>query len=186
MSERREDTRKKDDALWDKTFTDDEDLGTDGHLSRTEHRKQREHNSMITTILIILIIILAASPIIYWINHKQSLNHPVRTEQVASGTNNSKKKATSKAQSSTSHRQHRQHSRSASQSSSSISSSSSSQLSSSSMSASQTQARYVTVPRNGSLYRIAANNGISVQELMRLNNLTPTTRLRPGQQLRVR
>ncbi len=185
MSERREETRKKDDALWDKTFTDDQDLGSDGHLSRTEHRRQREHNSMITTILIILIIILAAAPVIYWVNHKNPLNHPVRSERVAQSATNSKKKAVS--HSTHTHKEASSH-HSASQSSSLSSSSSSSMSSSSSAvsSSSQSTQRWVTVPRNGSLYRVAANNGISVQELMRLNGLTPNARLRPGQQLRVR
>lgn len=182
MSERREETRKKDDALWNKTFSDTEDLGTDGHLSRTEHRKQREHNSMVTTILIILIIICAASPIIYWINHKQSLNHPVRTEQVAAGKQNKKKASGKHVTAKTTQQRHHSTAKSASQ----VSSLSSSTSSASSSSNANSQAQYVTVPRNGSLYRVAANNGISVQELMRLNNLTPNARLRPGQQLRVR
>ena len=185
MSERREETRKKDDALWDKTFTDNQDLGSDGHLSRTEHRRQREHNSMITTILIILIIALAAGPVIYWVNHKKSLNHPIRSEQVAQSATNSKKKAVGHST-----RKHKAptNRHSASQSSSMSSSASSSMSSSSSAvtSSSQSTQRWVTVPRNGSLYRVAANNGISVQELMRLNGLTPNARLRPGQQLRVR
>lgn len=47
---------------------------------------------MITTILIVLIIVLAATPLIYWINNKQSFNHPVRTEQVATSSENSKKR----------------------------------------------------------------------------------------------
>lgn len=92
LSEERKESRRANDELWDKKFTDNEDLDSDGHLSRTEHRKQRSHNSMITTILIVLIIVLAATPLIYWINNKQSFNHPVRTEQVAASSKNSKKK----------------------------------------------------------------------------------------------
>ena len=57
MSERREESREENDRLWDKTFTDDEDRDSDGHLSRTEHRRQREHNSTVTTVLIVLIIV---------------------------------------------------------------------------------------------------------------------------------
>ena len=91
LSEERKESRRANDELWDKKFTDNEDLDSDGHLSRTEHRKQRSHNSMITTILIVLIIVLAATPLIYWINNKQSFNHPVRTEQVATSSENSKK-----------------------------------------------------------------------------------------------
>ena len=73
LSEERKESRRANDELWDKKFTDNEDLDSDGHLSRTEHRKQRSHNSMITTILIVLIIVLAATPLIYWINNKQGL-----------------------------------------------------------------------------------------------------------------
>lgn len=92
MSERREESREANDKLWDKKFADSEDLGSDGHLSRTEHRRQREHNSTITTILIVLIIILAAIPLIYWVNHKQTMNHPVRTERLAQSRSTKKKK----------------------------------------------------------------------------------------------
>lgn len=98
MSERREETRRQKDELWDKTFADNEDLGQDGHLSRTEHRRQRSHDSAVTTILIVLIIILAAAPIIYWVNHKQSFNHPIRTEQQAASSVSSKKKSCSPIQ----------------------------------------------------------------------------------------
>lgn len=91
MSERREESREENDRLWDKTFTDDEDRDSDGHLSRTEHRRQREHNSTVTTVLIVLIIVLAAFPLIYWVNHKQTLNHPVRTERVAQSQSTKKK-----------------------------------------------------------------------------------------------
>lgn len=93
LSEDRKESRRANDELWDKKFADNEDRDLEGHLSRTEHRRQRSHNSMITTILILLIIGLAAAPLIYWINNKQSFNHPVRTEQVASDSSkNSKKK----------------------------------------------------------------------------------------------
>ena len=81
MSERREDHRQEAGKLWDKTFEDNQDLDDSGHLSRTAHRKQSSHNSRITTILIVLIVILAAAPIIYWVHHEQSFNHPQQTEK---------------------------------------------------------------------------------------------------------
>lgn len=93
MSERREESREANDRLWDKKFADSEDLGSDGYLSRTEHRRQREHNSTITTVLIVLIIILAAIPLIYWVNHKQTMNHPLRTERLAQSQSNKKSPA---------------------------------------------------------------------------------------------
>ncbi|MCI2031596.1 LysM domain-containing protein, partial [Limosilactobacillus sp.] len=122
MSERREESREANDRLWDKKFAESEDMGSDGHLSRTEHRRQREHNSTITTVLIVLIIILAAIPLIYWVNHKQTMNHPVRTERLAE-SQSTKKKAHSKKQHSNSSKQESR--KASSKSSSSMSSSSS-------------------------------------------------------------
>ncbi|MBU9696058.1 LysM peptidoglycan-binding domain-containing protein [Limosilactobacillus portuensis] len=188
MSERREESREANDRLWDKKFADSEDLGSDGHLSRTEHRRQREHNSTITTVLIVLIIILATIPLIYWVNHKQTMNHPVRTERLAQSQSN-KKKAQPKEREASSKKHNSLSSSSKANESSATSMSSSSSVStssSSSVSQSSSMVRYATVPRNGSLYRVAAQNGISVNELMRLNGLTPNAHLRPGQQLRVR
>ena len=43
LSEERKESRRANDELWDKKFTDNEDLDSNGHLSRTEHRKQRSH-----------------------------------------------------------------------------------------------------------------------------------------------
>ncbi|EGS38143.1 conserved domain protein [Limosilactobacillus oris F0423] len=83
MSEKREESRRQNDELWDKKFTDNEDVDSTGHLSRTERRKQEAHSSTITTVLVVLIIVLAASPLIFWLNNKQSFNHPARTEQTA-------------------------------------------------------------------------------------------------------
>lgn len=199
VSEHHEETRQQRDKLWDKTFADNEDLDSDGHLSRTEHRRQRSHNSMVTTVLIVLIIILAAAPVIYWVNNKQSFNHPLRTEQQASSSVSSKKKASQRSQTSA-----KKHHRASSSSVSSSQSSAASITSSSSISSSQTSRtssidsssssltrntqgqRYVTVQRGESVYRIAERNGISAQELARLNNMTIRTAIHPGQQLRVR
>ncbi|XRF77875.1 LysM peptidoglycan-binding domain-containing protein [Pediococcus acidilactici] len=36
------------------------------------------------------------------------------------------------------------------------------------------------------MYRVAVNNGISVQKLMELNGLNSNSEIEPGQQLRVR
>lgn len=187
MSERRENSRQNNEPLWDKTFNGNEDIGKDGHLSRTEHRKKREHNSTITTVLIVIIIILAAFPLIYWINHKEALDHPVRTEQVAQS---SKKKAhsssTKRVKSSSSSAKAISSSSSLASSSVSSSSTSTSSAASASSSSEVSGAKYVTVQRNGSIYRIAAQNGITVNQLMQLNGLNLNSHLSPGQQLRVR
>lgn len=46
--------------------------------------------------------------------------------------------------------------------------------------------RYATVEPGQGLYRVAVNHGISLAELMRLNGLSTTSSIHPGQQLRVR
>jgi LysM repeat protein len=46
--------------------------------------------------------------------------------------------------------------------------------------------QYVVVRRGQSVYRIAAQNGLTAQELARLNNISINTPIHPGQQLRVR
>lgn len=190
MSEKREETRQQNDELWDKKFTDTEDFDSTGHLSRTERRKQETHSSTITTVLIVLIIVLAATPLVYWINNKQSFNHPVRTEQTAAV---SSKKRSAHRVTSTSHR----HSTTSSQkrTSSSLSSSYSTATSSSvkrnqmtvsSSQVSRVNHQYATVQRGDSLARVAARNGMTVQELARLNNMTVNSPIHPGQQIRVR
>lgn len=197
MSEHREETRRQKDELWDKTFADNEDLGADGHLSRTAHRRQRSHNSTVTTVLIVLIIALAAAPVIYWVNHKQSFNHPIRTEQRATSAVSSHKKTTRQAKTSTKKKRQQSSAISSSQqekstssvASSAVSSTSSSVSSSSSTASSSStshQGRYVTVQRGQSVYRVAEQNGLTAQELARLNNMTIKTPIHPGQQLRVR
>lgn len=196
MGEKREDSRLQNDELWDKKFTDNEDLDSTGHLSRTERRKQKSHSSTVTTVLIVLIIVLAATPLIYWINNKQSFNHPVRTEQTASV---SSKKKHSHRVSSASHKQSTK--RASSEVSSSSQPSYSSQSSSvsaysnnrtpnrfqqSSYNRQTANSHYSTVQRGDSLARVAARNGMTVQELARLNNMSVNSPIHPGQQIRVR
>lgn len=197
MSEKREDQRPENEKLWDKTFEDNQDADSQGHFSRMERRKQTSHDSRITTILIILIIILAAAPVIYWTRHKQSFDHPVRQERVASTKKkaHSKKSANSKK---TSHKKSHKRSKS-SESTSNVAESVSSQSSVSSANSynnegsQQTQSsqsssseRYATVQSGQGIYRVAANHGMTVDELARLNGISPNTALKPGQQLKVK
>lgn len=189
---RREDERNVDENLWDKTFEDNQDLGKDGHLSRMEHRKQSSANARFTTILVVLIIILAATPIFYWLNHEKSFNHPVQhTERVAKASSNSKKKvhsATRKSKQATQSTKSSQAKSASSQKSLALSASSSSmkESSSSSQKNSSSAASYVKVQAGQGIYRVAVNNGLTVDELARLNGISPSTKLYPGQQLRVR
>ncbi|WP_367341697.1 SAG1386/EF1546 family surface-associated protein [Limosilactobacillus sp.] len=190
MSERREDQHHDGDKLWDKTFTDDPDMGQDGHLSRTEHRKRDSHNSMITTVLVLIIIILAAAPVIFWVHHQQSFNHPVRSERVARSKSTSSRASKSKqpkhktqTKSSKERKHHSSQESNANVSSQSVSSST---MSSSSSTSSRSNSQYATVESGQGIYRVAVNNGLTVQELARLNNISPSTPLHPGQRLRVK
>ena len=197
MSERREDHRQEAGKLWDKTFEDNQDLDDSGHLSRTAHRKQSSHNSRITTILIVLIVILAATPIIYWVHHEQSFNHPQQTEKVAQSVSSKAKKASSHAKSKTKAKSQSKTASAKSQSKSSeneaeptsitsAQSSSSSSAAASTSSTSESGAKYTTVGSGQGIYRVATNNGLTVAELSSLNNISPNTPLYPGQRLRVR
>ncbi|MDD6864940.1 MAG: LysM domain-containing protein [Lactobacillus sp.] len=197
MSERREDHRQEAGKLWDKTFEDNQDLDDSGHLSRTAHRKQSSHNSRITTILIVLIVILAATPIIYWVHHEQSFNHPQQTEKVAQATSSKLKKASSHAKSKTKAKSQSKTASAKSQAKSSeneaeptsitsTQSSSTSSTAASTSSTSQSGAKYATVESGQGIYRVAANNGLTVAELASLNNISPNAPLHPGQRLRVK
>ncbi|WP_295746482.1 SAG1386/EF1546 family surface-associated protein [uncultured Limosilactobacillus sp.] len=180
MSEKREDQHQEDEKLWDKTFTQDPNLGSDGHLSRTEYRKHNSHNAMVTTILVIVIIVLAAAPVLYWMNHQQSFNHPVRTEKTAKSSHSASKKKHS-----TTHRESKRHREQATAKSSRASGQLSSEKTTSS-SHSTAGAKYTTVEQGQGIYRVAVNNGLTVDELARLNNISPNAQLHPGQRLRVK
>lgn len=82
MSERNRYDERWNDKLWDKTFTYNQDVGKDENLSRTARRKRDSHNTLITTILVIIIIVLAATPVIYWVSHQQSFDHPQQVKNV--------------------------------------------------------------------------------------------------------
>lgn len=184
MAQRREDQRNE--KLWDKTFTDNQDIDKEGHLSRMAHRKQSTHNAQITTILIVLIIILAATPVLYWVNHQQSFNHPQRTVKVASSSTATSKKKASSTSSSASVSKGKQASSSFSVSKAASTSSSSALASSSSASSSSTTAVYTTVESGQGIYRVAKDNGLTVAELASLNGITTTTAIHPGERLRVK
>lgn len=193
MSEKREDQRPENEKLWDKTFEDNEDVDSKGNLSRVKRRKQDSHNSRITTILVVLIIILAAAPIIYWVRHEQAFDHPVRHERVAQSAKVTKKKSASEK--SSHHKRHPSSSSSIDSSqdysttnNSSTEMAASSAISSSRASSSSTESsnRYATVQSGQGIYRIAANNGLTVDQLARINNISPNTAVHPGQRLRVK
>lgn len=190
MSERREDQRPENEKLWDKTFEDNEETDSKGNLSRVKRRKKDSQNSRITTILVVLIIILAAAPIFFWVRHEQSFDHPVREQRI---TESHTKKVASKGKThSKCHHAKTARRQSSSNSSKTVdhqattASSVTSSASSSASSMSSSDNKYATVQAGQGIYRVAANNGLTVSELARLNNISPNTALQPGQRLRVK
>lgn len=191
--------REDADHLWDKTFTDNEDRNADGYLSRTQRRRQNEHNSMITTVLVVLIILLAAVPLAYWLNHRESYNHPApeRTERVASSHSThhhhhhakSVKKHKAAAKKSTKKKKVVKHQQDNQNNQANANSSSQQQASSANNNTGSRQSsstRTVTVQQGQGIYRVAANNGMTVSELEQMNGLSAGSEIHPGQQLRVR
>lgn len=58
--------------------------------------------------------------------------------------------------------------------------------SNSSNSTNNASGKYATVQAGQGVYRVAVNNGISVQQLLEMNGLTSSSDIQPGQQLRVK
>lgn len=192
MSERREDQRPENEKLWDKTFEDDENVDSKGNLSRMKRRKEDSHNSRITTILVVIIIILAAAPIFFWVRHEQAFDHPARDERV---TQTGPKRVASAKKASVHHRKTKRHTPKSSSMMSEASSTTnagsesmatSATTNSSSSTMNNHDGQYATVQSGQGIYRVAVNNGLTVDELARLNNISPKTALQPGQRLRVK
>lgn len=171
----REDQEKKETKPWEKTFSDDQDKDQEGNFSRTRRRKQNSYHTMFTTILVVAIIALASAPIIYWVNHQSSFNHPTDTEQVADSSSSKKKSSANSAKTSVE----------TSKVTSSKKASATSKKESSASSSSADE-KYVTVEAGQGAYRVAVNNGITVDELYQLNGLSSGATLTPGQQIRVK
>lgn len=178
----------QDQKPWNKKFSED-----NGEASRTANRKRNSHNALITTILVLVIIALAAVPVTYYISHMNSFNRPQGAVSVssskkkaASSSSQAEKKAsTSDAAKKSTHSAKASTSSSSSESSSSAASSSVSE-SASSASSSSSDSTYVTVQPGEGLYRVAANNGLSLQQLLTLNGLSSSSQVAPGQQLKIK
>ncbi|MGV0167508.1 SAG1386/EF1546 family surface-associated protein [Furfurilactobacillus sp. WILCCON 0119] len=173
----------RDQKPWDKQFTED-----NGESSRTAARKRNSHNSWITTVLVLAIICLAAIPVWYFVSNMNTFNHPQNSAQVA--VSSSKKKASSSSSSSKKASSAKSSSAKSESSSSSVSeeasSATSSSAESSSSSSSSSDEKYVTVESGQGLYRVAVNNGLTLQQLLTLNGLSSSSQVAPGQQLRVK
>lgn len=204
MSKR--DQKITDDKPWDAKFEDDRD--DKGNLSRSATHRKDKSNALFVTILTIALLVLAALPVGAWTIWQNQMNRPVATESSVSSSSSSKakkvavksSKKTTKTTKTTSKKAADTNSTRAAASTTTDSTSdadassvtsessdvSSSSAASSSSSASSSSGSYVTVGAGQGIYRIAANNGLTVSELLQLNGLTSTSTIKPGQQLRVK
>lgn len=201
MSKR--DQKITDDKPWDAKFEDDRD--DKGNLSRSATHRKDKSNALFVTILTIALLVLAALPVGAWTIWQNQMNRPVATESSVSSSSSSKAKkvavkSSKKTTKTTSKKAADTNSTQAAASTTTDSTSdadassvtsessdaSSSSAASSSSSASSSSGSYVTVGAGQGLYRIAANNGLTVSELLQLNGLTSTSTIKPGQQLRVK
>jgi LysM repeat protein len=197
---------KNDDSLKDgqnETGQDEsQDTEASTQASRGEFHKKKRNTKNIMGSLIWVIIILAIGSLAYYMTQKQDFlqnTGNTTTTQVAKSSSDkaksSKKKVSSKSNSAKSESKSSEAKTSSSKSSSSKVKSSSESTSSASVSSvevpsssqsSATGASYARVEAGQGLYRVAVNNGISVQKLMELNGLSSSSDIEPGQQLRVR
>lgn len=180
---------------WENTFEDEKDEL--GNYSRTASRKSSHKNAVLTnSLLLVFVVIVIGTIALYFISQKtanKTFDDNGNVEVVSStAQKSSKKKATTKAKSSSSEVESSQEtstqeesSQQESQASSEATTSSAS--SSAAESSSAQDAQYVTVQAGQGLYRVATNNGLTVNELLTLNpGLTANSTLTPGQQIRVK
>ncbi|KRM98909.1 LysM domain-containing protein [Loigolactobacillus rennini DSM 20253] len=161
------------------------------------HRKDKS-NALFVTTLTIALLVLAALPVGAWTIWQNQMNRPVATETSSSSESSSQlaavsqshKKAAKHESSETSSESSAASANSTSQAESDTASSASESTAESSSEASSesasSDATYVTVKAGQGIYRVAANNGLTVQELRQLNGLSSNSTLAPGQRLRVK
>ena len=178
---------------WENTFEDEKD--EQGNYLRTASRKSSHKNAVLTnSLLVVFVVIVIGTIALYFISQKtanKTFDDNGNVEVVSStAKKSSKKKVAAKKSSSESESAASESSQaeSSSQEESQASSqaSESSQSTSSESSSSQDE-QYVTVQAGQGLYRVATNNGLTVNELLNLNpGLTANSTLTPGQQIRVK
>ncbi|QVI35843.1 peptidase M23 [Lacticaseibacillus chiayiensis] len=192
---------------WETLFDDDRD--DQGNLSRLATRKKRQVSSKFTWILAIILILLVLSPIIYfkvWGSQGSSgsnlSNDKVVIQSAKESSHRSKVKKSEKsskaAKVSSASTKEVNNQQSAQQTSTRhepsqarIPSSASTQTQPSAASTAKpsqasTAANSYTVVRGDNLYRIAANHGMSLDELLQLNGLSANSTLTPGTVLKVK
>lgn len=202
-------SEKKDDSLKDDQTPDENQDSPKSDASSAAgrgqfHKKKRGPKNLMGS-LIWVIIILAIASLAYYMTQRQDFQQKTAnttTTQVAKSSTSKEKsdkkkssKASSKSSESSSAKSKSSETSSSATSSSaaetsSVETSSSSAVISSSSSVSDNNSAqgnsYATVQSGQGLYRVAVNNGISVQKLMELNGLSSGSDIKPGQQLRVK
>lgn len=197
-------SEKKDDSLKDDQTPDENQDSPKSDASSAAgrgqfHKKKRGPKNLMGS-LIWVIIILAIASLAYYMTQRQDFQQKTAnttTTQVAKSSTNKEKsdkkkssKASSKSSESSSAKSKASETSSSAAETSSVETSSSSAVISSSSSVSDNNSAqgnsYATVQSGQGLYRVAVNNGISVQKLMELNGLSSGSDIKPGQQLRVK
>lgn len=198
MSEKKDDSLKDDqtpDGNQDSPKSDASSAAGRGQF----HKKKRGPKNLMGS-LIWVIIILAIASLAYYMTQRQDFQQKTAnttTTQVAKSSTSKEKsdkkkssKASSKSSESSSAKSKSSETSSSAAETSSVETSSSSAVISSSSSVSDNNSAqgnsYATVQSGQGLYRVAVNNGISVQKLMELNGLSSGSDIKPGQQLRVK
>lgn len=180
-----------DDKPWEKKFEDGKD--ENGLYSRRASKRKDKLNSRLPLVLLLVFcFVIVATIALYFISLKTAAqptnDDGGNIEVVTSGSSKSsfKKSSAKKRKKSSSTKKEAESSSSRAESSSQAESSSS--VSEESSSSSQSEgSQYVTVAAGQGLYRIAVNNGLTVDQLVQLNpGLTPSSTVTPGQQLRVK
>ncbi|KRN33383.1 SAG1386/EF1546 family surface-associated protein [Weissella halotolerans] len=185
--------KEKQNEPWEASFKDEQP----SQYSRSEHRRKSKRVSMTVGILVLLVVVLSFVPVY---NYLQTLNRPENTETAwtTSSSESSDTKVTDRAKESSARAASKRAAKASSKKAASeaeakresekeaAKASSETDQESSSSSSSQEDKQYATVEAGQGAYRVAANAGISQQELQTLNPGVNLTNIYAGQKLRVK
>ncbi|MCZ2492560.1 SAG1386/EF1546 family surface-associated protein [Dellaglioa carnosa] len=203
MSDKKDNSEKK---PWEKSFEDDRD--DNGNYSRSANRRKSKNSSLLTTGLLVVFVAIIVGTIGFYIVESNKVYQPediatsesssskktvAKTEDTASSESKVKAESESKVKASSESKakaksDSESKAKAESESKSKVSSESASSASSSSESASSSSSNSsVTVEAGQGIYRIAVNNGLSIDQLLELNpGLTASSAISAGQQIRVK
>lgn len=181
--------KEKQNEPWEASFKDEQP----SQYSRSEHRRKSKRVSTTVGILVLLVVVLSFVPVY---NYLQTLNRPENTETAwtTSSSQSSDTKVTDRAKESSARAASKRAAKASSKKAASEakakreSEKEAAKASSSAKQASSTDEdkQYATVEAGQGAYRVAANAGISQQELQTLNPGVNLTNIYAGQKLRVK